>query len=132
MVNSSKWTAVLCVSSLFAFVLLGSGCGEESGCARQCRILSDCGGVDDDNISECVNTCESLLSGECDDDEGCVRSGTGGDPEECAQALLDVNEEADGNECTDDFASDWCDTYYNDPACRPFTLGGITCSGSDL
>ncbi len=127
--NSSKRIAAVCVSAACVLGLLVSSCGEESGCRRQCEILSDCGAVDDDDISTCAQTCEGLLGGECDEDDGCVRVGSGGDPEECAEALLEANEEADGNECTDDFVTDWCDTYYDDPACAPFVLGGIECGG---
>lgn len=126
--KSSNRTAAVYAAALCAFGALASGCGEDSGCALQCEILSDCGAVSSSDISECTQTCEGLLGGECDDDDGCVRVASGGDPEECAQALLDVNEEARGNECTDDFVTDWCDTYYNDSACAPFVLGGIECN----
>lgn len=126
--NSSRCAVALGVASFCVLAVLGVGCGGESECALQCEILEDCGAVERADIDECVDTCESLLAGDCDDDQGCQRVASGGDPEECAEALLDVNREADENECTDDFVEDWCDTYYNDPACSPFVIGGISCS----
>ncbi len=121
-----RLTTLLILGLSVPVAITAAACDEgDDGCALQCAILSDCGAVASADRDECIDTCRVMLSGDCE--EGCL-SGGGGDPAECARELLEANPEADGDECSTDFVNEWCDTYYNDPACAPLSIGGITCT----
>jgi hypothetical protein len=106
-----------------------AGCStasSESSCMAHCEILADCGAIESSGAGECTSGCLDMLAGDCFG--SCEELDVGGDPRACAEALLESNRRANGNECTSAFEDEWCDTYYEDPACSPLFIGGITCS----